>query len=274
MEEIVSNPYLLSEFKISGFEPWESGEFLEFENGLRISSTVVTRISHTNSEIIAVLIKAFHFSEFPEGINDIAVAVGDTATEALKIAIKVWLVGTFPVIYELFNQGVPNSKVRRISLATQNLESSEMSGWLMYTGALQAVGLNEETFSHEAKMALNNQIMQALSNQIAGILHERQLMWIKCSISRQAHPNNTIEGDCWLNNETWEDGFDVLIKLAESWQQNSELQIRRQFFILQPVVRSPVELSKILENTNAPKKKWWQFGSSISKLINSRQEGL
>ena len=265
MEEILSNPYLLSEFKISGFEPWESGEFLEFENGLRISSTVVTNISRTDSEIIAVLIKAFHFSEFPEGINDIAVGCSETATEALTIAIKVWLVGTFPVIYELLNQGVPNSKVRRISVAAQNLESGEMTGWLMYTGVLQAVGLNDETFGEEVKLDINNQIMKALKNQIAGILHERQLLWIKCSIARQAHPNNSIDVDCWLNNETWLDGFDVLVKFAESWKRDSQLQIRRQFFILQPVVRSPYELSNILDSVKAPKKKWWQFGNLIGR---------
>lgn len=242
----------------TGYSPVAEEERLTFDFGVHLTAAVSQQEQHPQADVVMLSVRAVHPKHFPEGIHDAAVGIGTDKEAAIQDAARIWVDGAFPVIHEVFNEGEENPQVRRLEMARKDMETGETTIWLILRGPVQASGIDPEMLSEKQQEEMESEITKALFNEITGVLTEKRLMWLRCSISRL--PDGDIQGDCWLNNENWLEGLNQLYWLADSWPRSAELQRRRQFFLFKPIVRSAVETEALIEKALAQnKKKWWQF---------------
>jgi hypothetical protein len=183
---------------------------------------------------LCVSIEASHPVLFPEGMSDTLVGYGKEDDRAYASAATIWTEGVFPVIHELF---IPEEKatdlVTRLPLATiYNDEKTFLS--LVYLGPIQATG----DFSHDNVVWEEDVYFSMLKiplRSALNVLHDfdpTKLMCIKCSIFKT--PDGTLRYDCWLNNQPWKDGIDLLEEFARTWPVVSSFTGIKQMIAVAP----------------------------------------
>ena len=159
------------------------------------------------------------------------------------------------MIQELFNRGESNPNVEHRHLAYADLQK-KIFVWDVLMGPLQVIGLSQEELQN-LEVA---EIPDALFGFLTGVMTDRHLHWVRCSITKA--PDGEITVGCWLDNQPWEEGMAGLHKLAETWPPLK--QMRLQFLIFHPTDhRLPAaeegvrKLMAAMEKRR--RKKWWQF---------------
>ena len=229
---------------------------LGMDFGVRIECEISQRLEQGENQIVMLTISAFHDRVFPAGIVDAAVAVAPTVEGAIQNAARIWTECTFPVICESLGIRPDKSKVKKMDASTVDLATNRQVDWSIFRGDLNVVGIDLSQASDSVREMLNSEILQTLASEFPGSLVGNRANWLKCSVTRQ--PNGEISGDCWLNNQKWEVGMRRLKEYAETLPPSRELQVRRQFFLLQPVVKA-VSAAPVVSAPKAESgKKWWE----------------
>ena len=239
----------------TGQTPMLQEGHLGMDFGMRIECEVGQRLEQGENHIVMLSITAFHEKLFPAGIIDGAVAVSPTPEGAIQNAARIWTDCTFPVICEALGVHTDKSKVKQIAASTVDLATNRPMDWTIFRSDLGVVGIDLSQASTSAKEMLNGEILQTLASEFPGALIPKRANWLKCSVTRQ--PNGDITGDCWLNNQKWEVGMRRLKEYAESLPPSRDLQVRRQFFFLQPTVKSSLPPPAPTASPEAGKK-WWE----------------
>ena len=72
-----------------------------------------------------------------------------------------------------------------------------------------------------------NHLFNIIKESIKKHLVDSDLNWLKIYLAKQ--PDGTISGECLLNNNVWEDGHNMLIEYARTWETQSTLKAIKQF---------------------------------------------
>lgn len=205
--------------------------FLVVSINLEIEGEEVEPFAGQHPSIKQVHVTAIHKQLFPGGIWDCLVGFGEDKDTAFSDAARTWMAGIFQPIHELLvPSNIPRFQVIKIDSVKLDPETREMFAEKIYLGALQFAGdfvkrrdiLDEEVILKKMPNALAN----------ASTYYWRKLHWVKAFISKM--PNGTINGSCWLNNQDWAEGLQVLYQFAEEWGGVESYTMMKQLIIIKP----------------------------------------
>lgn len=241
---------------IPGAVKTDDGVVMEKE-GFSISAELSNSNCVEDIYVVMVSFTIDHPDLLTEAVNDFSASTGRTEDEAVEDAVRVWVEGALPVFLHLYkkdNCGL----VEELELTSLS-EEGEPVVWDMLRGPLQGIG---ESTTEELKGSFEESMMlHTMLNDITGQLHRNELLWIRAVITKNG---DEISGDCYINNEFWEDGLRALYYWADSWGPCESPQIRRQFFICSSTDKEadPQRVTQLkeqlAEQMKKSKKKWWK----------------
>lgn len=220
--------YLREELEATGHEVKQTAEQLQV-NPLELTLEVHCDppTYHTNLVTIPLHVRASHKVLFPEGIYEIVVGMGENLADALAYGAGLWVYGSFLTIHELFvHPDQADGRVLRLDMAAEDTETGQKSEWVIYLGPLLQTGAFQQDNLDQTIL------VQKLLNVITGELHQQKLLWVRGFMAKM--PDNSLTGDCWLNNGDWLEGLNALYWFAEEWDKQDVYAALKQFMVIVP----------------------------------------
>lgn len=190
----------------------------------------ISLAEHPQMTRLAIAIEAYS-PAWPDVIGDTFLGVGATAEEALARAIQTWLDSTFTVIRAVIDPASVSDEVRCVSFTLAG--ESDVREWYVLASRLQTMGSE-----HDARALYQRLATHFPCDQLIPVFVDKErpgdIYWSKVFISRMGHEK--IVGDCWLNNEPWQEGYDTLS--AFHWPPSQGYRAFRQFVVFIAAERS------------------------------------
>lgn len=220
VEEIDINTYLLLQLKNRLEEKGNTVEFSTQYAAIVVNSEIEIATALLPGEfhpsILPLLFITINKDYFPGGIEASLVGLGSTPEQMVESAIDNYLSDIFePVLDSFTDSHVEDFDFKSTSTGKEILWHPKMSN-----NSLQ--GKWDETNSQ-------TNLYSIVEDQIKDKLPDQKLNWLKLYISRQ--PDGSITGECLLNNEVWEEGYQLLENYAKTWKDQGEFLAHKQFIM-------------------------------------------
>jgi hypothetical protein len=189
-------------------------------NGLTVEAKIINHKTFPQGESFQINFYTSH-KFFQNSIEERLSGIGKNDTTALQYGIQSFLSGQFPVIIDGID--LKHSSAMDFDVIGRN----ENAHWHPLIGDIQLQGelskrqdstVYEKTYSF-IKPLLTSKLKE--SNQ--------DFHWFRYYISKM--PNGEIIGDCYYDNEPFDEGLEVLKKFALTWG-TTEFAGQKQFIIL------------------------------------------
>jgi len=207
---------LIHKLRLQGHSVIIDDGSLLVDSKIEILTTVIDDLN-INSHIMHLHTVIIVEDYFPKGIQEDLTVAGETDKDRIDSAINRFLSGSlYPVFDALSNKH--NSKLDFSE--TRNEEE------ILWRPQLGDYSLQGEWDEHPEKEYL----LMLLKDWLKRQLLDRKYNWVKIHLTKNIA--GRITGDCSLNNEFKADGFDILKKYAQSWD-NEKFRGIKQFILLQ-----------------------------------------
>ncbi len=229
------------------------------KDGFSISAEIANSKAMEEVHVVMVTFRISHPSLLPEGVDDFSVATGRDESGALREAIKIWVEGALTVFLHLDKSNCNCSLVEEMELASLT-ENGDPVVWDLLRGPLQSMG---EASTEELKGSFEHNVMlHYMLNDITGELNRNEALWVRAVITKSG---DEISGDCYINNQFWEEGLRSLYYWADTWGHCEAPQVRRQFMICRPTDKeasaetvAQLKEQMVKQQESSTKKRWWK----------------
>lgn len=190
------------------------------ENGITVEAKIINHKTFPQSESFQINFYTSH-KFFQNSIEERLSGIGENDTTALRYGIQSFLSGQLPIIMDGID--LKHSPKMDFDVIGRN----EKTHWHPLIGDIQLQGelskredstVYEKTYSF-IKPLLTSKLKE--SNQ--------DFHWFRYYISKM--PNGEIIGDCYYDNEPYDEGLEVLMKFALTWG-TTEFAGQKQFIML------------------------------------------
>lgn len=196
------------------------GEKLISANGLTVEAKIIDHKTFPQGETFQLNFYTSH-KFFQNSIEERLLGIGKNNTTALQYGIQSFLSGQFPVIIDGID--LKHSPEMDFDVIVGN----EKTHWHPLVGNIQLQGelskrqdsaVYEKTYSY-IKPLLTSKLKES----------NNDFHWLRYYISKMQ--NGEIVGDCYYDNEPYEEGLEVLKKFALTWGIK-EFAGQKQFILL------------------------------------------
>lgn len=196
------------------------GEKITSIKGLTLEAKIINHRTFQQGSSFQINFYTSH-KFFQNSIEERLVGVGENDTAALKYGVQSFLSGQFPVIVDAIDlKHLPE-------MDFDVIDGNDKTHWHPLIGDIQLQGelskkqdstVSEKTYSF-IKPLLTSKLKK--SNQ--------DFHWFRYYISKM--PNGEIIGDCYYDNEPYEEGLEALKRSALMWH-TTEFAGQKQFIML------------------------------------------
>ncbi len=196
------------------------GEKIITSNGLLVQAKIINHKTFPQGESFQINFYTSH-RFFLSSIEERLAGVGENDHTALQYGVQSFLSGQFPVIIDGIDLKHTPEMDFDIIIGDKNTHWHPIIGNIQLQGELsktQDSTIYEKTYSF-IKPLLMSKLKR--SNQ--------DFHWLRYYISKM--PNGEIIGDCYYDNKPYDEGLEVLKKLALTWG-TTEFAGQKQFIML------------------------------------------
>lgn len=185
---------------------------LSVNNALLIKATIIDA-PELHPMLIAVHILTLHRQLFPDGIAENIVGMGEHLEDKVESALTNYFTTTFPPIIDSLSDS-----------HFVELDYTDNDGilWHPKPGDMVLQGQWEHS-------DMVRPLFDLLKEKLKGIKFESKINWLKMYMARQA--DGSLSGECLLNNEPWDDGFQEMCQQVQ-WEQPGKFSGQKQFVMI------------------------------------------
>ncbi|MDI9341944.1 MAG: DUF6348 family protein [Sediminibacterium sp.] len=196
------------------------GGKISADNGLSVEAKIINHKTLPQSTSFQINFYTSH-KHFQTSIEERLSGIGETDTGALQYGIQSFLSGQFPVIIH----GIDLKHDPEMDFDV--IDGNKKTHWHPLIGDIQLQGELSEKYDSTIYEKTYSFIKPLLTSK----LKESNLdfHWFRYYISKM--PNGEIIGDCYYDNEPYDEGLEVLKKLVATWDV-SEFAGQKQFIML------------------------------------------
>lgn len=182
---------------------------------VEIAATIVNN-PDAHPSILQLMTLTISSKYFPNGIKESMVGFGATIEEKVDSVLNNYLSAVFESIMESFS----DRHNPELDFST-TIEGKEIL-WHPRPGNLLLQG-PWKTTPHE------NQLFEILKENLEPKLASQKFNWLKTYISKRA--DGTIIGECFVNNEYWSEGLELVTNYAQTWNEKGDFFSMKQFIM-------------------------------------------
>jgi hypothetical protein len=189
-------------------------------NGLTVEAKIINHKTFPQGESFQINFYTYH-KFLQTSIEERLSGIGENSTAALQYGIRSFLSGQFPVIID----GIDLKHSPEMDFDV--IDKNEKAHWHPIIGDIQLQGelsrkqdsaIYENTYSFIKPLLISN-LKQS----------NHDFHWIRYYISKM--PDGEIIGDCYYDNEPFDEGLEALKKFALTWG-TTEFAGQKQFIML------------------------------------------
>ena len=185
-------------------------------SNIEIATTIIEN-PNAHPSILQLMTLTIQPQYFPNGIEENIISIGTTIQEKVNFAIDDYIDGTFlPIIESLSTKPITNFD---FSTTVDNKEIH----WHTNLGNIKVRGKWNYEGVHTATL------FEIIKDELKTKLTSNKFNWLKLYISKQA--NGEITGECFFNDEPWEDGLTVLTEYAKLWKMENNFRSMKQLIV-------------------------------------------
>lgn len=179
-------------------------------------ATVIIDNPNNHPNIIHLMVLTIHPVYFPDGIEENLVGIGSNIEEKTESVLNNYLNTTFNPIMQAFTDS------HNADLDFSTTETGREILWHPKPGNISLQG--KWTTEPEEDIFL-----ELLKERIKPKLADQKFNWLKVYISKQ--DNREPIGECLFNNEPWQEGYEIILKYAETWKNEGAFHGLKQFIM-------------------------------------------
>jgi|GEM_PF-1908727 hypothetical protein len=172
---------------------------------------------------VTLAVEGSHVS-WPDEMIDTLLGFGDDVVEASVSALSNWLYSTFIVLTAFLAPQHASAEVYTDEFSATS--GGKTVKWKVFASPLQTVG-NEVDASAVRDGLSEEPPYQQLIPLFADQELSGTIYWSK--VFAACRSDQEVVGDCWLNNEKWQEGLDRIQRFA--WPPSEGMRAFRQFMV-------------------------------------------
>jgi len=214
LTEVLNTKYSALNFKIIN-------EKIVSENGISIECYLANHNKFQSSESFQINFLTNYKDFFNNGIEERLAGIGENDTSAITYGIESFINGQFSAIIDGIS--LKHSTYLDFDLFFDNRKIH----WHSILGPIQLQGelskIADSTIYDKTFNLLKPKILEKIKNS------KYNFHWIRYYISKNA--NNEIIGDCYFDNEVFEEGQSVIEDYAKNWKTGNNFAGQKQLII-------------------------------------------
>nr|WP_255489447.1 DUF6348 family protein [Dysgonomonas sp. 216] len=202
-----------------------AGHKVEIEDAsVIINDKITLRTEIVNNPNLHPLIMHLHTeiyvgNYFPGGLAEDLVGIGEDLPKKADSVLANFLNVSLPPILDAFTDSHnPDLDFETTTNGNRRLLWHPKVGDIGYQGQWD-----------ESETITPDYLLGVLKNSLAPELIDRKFNWLKLYVAKQA--DGSISGECSLNNQLWDAGFDMLKSYAETWKNQDGFRAIKQFIV-------------------------------------------